>query len=68
MFWASRFARFTRSRRAIRSITFAPSLPRRAFGTCGLSRYGGSATIPLACGVPPLNINAEGIREAQYEI
>ena len=36
--WASRFAGFACSRRAIRSITFAP-LARR---------YGGSAAIPLA--------------------
>jgi hypothetical protein len=36
-FWASRFGAERASRRAIRSITFAP------FG-----RYGGSATIPLA--------------------
>jgi hypothetical protein len=35
-FWASRFAHFVRSRRAIRSITFATSW------------LGGSASIPLA--------------------
>ena len=35
--WASRFAGFARSRRAIRSITFA-----------AVGGYGGSATIPLA--------------------
>jgi hypothetical protein len=51
-----------RSRRAIRSITFAPhaSLPPRACAsrrTCGLAfrRFGGSATIPLA--VRPLGAN-----------
>ena len=37
MFWASRFGRFTPSRRAIRSITFA-----------AVGGFGGSAAIPLA--------------------
>jgi hypothetical protein len=58
--WASRFvARCAcSSRRAIRYIT------RAVLRTVA----GGFAAIPLACGVPPLNMNAEGIREAQYEI
>ena len=53
--WASRFAHFVRLRRAIRSITFAPS----GFASTAClrfaphlwacpSRYGGSAAIPLA--------------------
>jgi len=50
-------------RRAIRSITFA--------GFISFTRFGGSATIPLAAASPPnmkyeINMNAEGIREAQY--
>jgi hypothetical protein len=44
IYGASRFARFTRSRRAIRSITFAPF----GFAALAFGRYGGSASIPLA--------------------
>jgi len=51
IYWASRFAcaawlrhLLARSRRAIRSITFAPS----CFASLAFSRYGGSASIPLA--------------------
>jgi hypothetical protein len=43
--WASRFAPFGCSRRAIRSITFAPHGVRFAHL---LASLGGSATIPLA--------------------
>jgi hypothetical protein len=57
--WASRFARgvlalraaLACSRRAIRSITFAHFV--------SLMRFGGSATIPLACALRALNMKYE---------